>query len=448
MRVKDPAWDVFVSELRDHMGRPVKDAQGRQLSRTTSRMLAARLGVDQSLVDNWRQEKVRPRLAQLPQIAEALSMGGGTQGEYDPLFLPRRMGILAPEPAAEQLVDAAYRLQKLELKTAEAAEWAAQQGRGGGAAAIVKAAMSLGDWAVATWPIVDGPADCRMRVADRIDIRRCDNGPVNGQMVWANPTLKSALRASFAVPGSRRPRWSDPGPTVSGWSISHVGSPMSPKVPARYPNLASIAFTSLTVDSWVNDVASLSALAIGYGLTTTRDLAMEASGLTAQRTRPEDRMTAHRARLARTPNKRVWSHHSPLGSSSPEDLFLPPNGAAPRDVLHVRLRESDALLQLHAERPEAAPVTAEQLVADRARIDEVLDANKRLPRVLTIDVDMFKESSDRWTQVLHCVLRVLSELAESDLVAAQDLVAVHENLLQNDPRVGGPLIGWLRAHQP
>lgn len=333
MASRDPAWTVFLEELRAHLD-----------GRMTSAALAEQVDVDEETVRNWRKGRAHPRLAQLPLIAEVLQMGGDpSSGGTDPLYLHRRMGLLPSKPRDEDLIDAAYRLQKLELKLAEAMDRAGSLGRREGASAVVRAAVRTGEWAVAVWPVIEGTADCPLHVADRIDIRRTDGHLVTTDDVWQDQALKAALRAAYAVPATRRPRWSTE-EGISHWAISHVGSPRSPLVRFPHRDVVSIVCLALTVDSWVNDVASLIGTALGYGLTTTRDLAMEAYGLHSGATLTDHRRIAYETKLERPPEGRVLSHHAPLGRP-PRSPFLPPSRRWREDVIFVWLRESDDLLR-------------------------------------------------------------------------------------------------------
>lgn len=168
MAFRDPGWTAFLSELRAHLK-----------GRMTSAALADKLGVDEETVSNWRKGRTRPRLGQLPRIAEILHMGGNPSADgADPLYLYRQMGMLPPRPRDEELIDVAYRLQRLEQQLADATDRAGSLGRREGASTVVRAAMKTGDWAVAVWPVVEGTPDCPLRVADRIDIRRTDGKPV------------------------------------------------------------------------------------------------------------------------------------------------------------------------------------------------------------------------------------------------------------------------------
>ena len=449
MTEREPAWDAFATELRHSL---------KLLGMTTAQLCTALdipgLGVE--TVANWRKGRARPRLSYLPRIAEILQAGQGPDDDRDPLHLLRQMGLLPPKPASREIIDAAYGLQKLELKLSDAEDRAATMGQREGAAAVVRAAIATGRWAVAVWPATEGPDDCRLRIADRIDITRCDDGPpATAESVWQDRELNAALRNAYALPGVRVPRWaSDNDNAVSRWSISHVGAPMSPAVSTAHPRLRSVAFTALTVDSWVNVVASLTALALGYGLTTTRDLAMETFGLPAgatspeSATRPEHRTVVHRELLRRAPSKRVWSHHAPLAHPR-TSTFTSPREPWRTDVVHIWLRESDALLeqwlttrgddhQLDALRQDREFLTNQ--IRDLPNPNQVVSLDVQLPR------EGQQQLTQRWNQALHGVKHVLNELVRRDLLTG-DLTAVHRHTETAKPTSNtSKLLAWLRAH--
>lgn len=436
MVFRDPAWDVFLEELRAHL------ADGRM----TSAALAEKVGVDEEIVRNWRKGRTHPLLRQLPLIAEVLQMGGDlSSGGADPLYLHRRMGLLPPKPRDEDLIDAAYRLQKLEQKLAEAMDSAGSLGRRGGPGMVVRAGVKSGEWAVAVWPVIEGTKDCPLHVADRIDIRPTDRHPVANDEVWQDQTLKAALRAAYAVPGTRIPRWSTE-ETDSHWAISHVGSPRSPLVRLPHPGVTSIVCLALTVDSWVNDVASLMGTALGYGLTTTRDLAMEAYGLHHGIALDDHRRIAYEVKLERPPQSRVLSHHAPLGRP-PRNPFLPPSERWREDIIFVWLRESDNLLEQWLARDTTARDTTEgsieDLTEDRRRIDDYAAAVPNPDRVIALPVEKQTTRSASWQQVLECVSTALTQMVNRGFLTT-GLADVQAKAEQDDPSVAVPLLRWLR----
>jgi len=428
----DPAWTVFLHELQRHL----------RASNVSSSLLARRVGVDEETVRNWRKGKTHPRLAQLSIIAEALGMSGESEGSAgaDALYLLREMSLLPRRPGDQELIDAAYRLQKLELKLAEAMELAGSYGRRGGAAGVVRAAVASGRWAVAVWPAMEGTRDCPLHVADRIDIRSSDGTPTSNDDVWADPGLKAALRAAYAVPAKRTPRWSTDS-AASHWAISHIGSPKSPVVQLPHSGLVSVACVALVVDSWVNDVASLLATALGYGLTTTRDLAMEAYGRHSGASLPEHRRVVHEAKLERPPQRRVWSHHASVGDAR-GNPFVPRSGRWRSDLIFVRLRESDALLEGWVRRDKARG-SLDHYVADRSFVDECIVNLRNPSQVINLEVEDLETPEQRWQQVLECVSQALTAMVDRGFLSS-NLADLHQQIRSEDLAVARPVLTWLQ----
>jgi hypothetical protein len=368
-------------------------------------------------------------------------MGGDPSADgADPLYLYRQMGMLSPRPRDEELIDVAYRLQRLEQQLADATDRAGSLGRREGASTVVRAAMKTGEWAVAVWPVVEGTPDCPLRVADRIDIRRTDGKPATADDVWQDPTLKAALRASYAVPASRSPRWSTE-PGVAHWSITHVGSPRSPLVQLHHPGTASVICLALTLDSWVNDVASLLATVLGYGLTLTRDLAMETYGLRAGHTTSHHRQIAYETVRDRLPESRVLSHYARLGTP-PRSPFISPSHQWDKDVIYVWLREGDDVLQEWVDRgyPE---VTLEHLITHRLALDDFATRVPNPAQVITLDISRQAGPTAKWQQVLECVSSALTQMVDRGFLTT-DLAFVHTKAQQDDPSIAVPLLRWLR----
>lgn len=405
-------------------------------------------GVNRSKVESWRRGAALPPVALIPHIARITDMRDPTappDAPFDPLYILRRLGLVDEAPTNSSFIDAAYRLQKLQLKLESAQHEIVASGRAAGAARIVQAALRTRLFAVAVWPAVEGPSKHRLHVADRIDIQRTDRAPISRDDVWAQPELKEALRAAYAVPGRRQPRWSPENEThVSTWSITHVGAPSGPLVSRPHPGLPSIAFSATTLDSWVHDVASLTSLVLGYGLTTTRDLAMETSGLPSSQTRPQDRAEIHEQFLLRPPERRVWSHHGPMTSG--HGAFAAAGGLADPRLVHVRLVESEGLLRRSIVDRGVDEATAALWFDDRRTGIHDMELVRDASRVIRLDVeDHTRNTALRWTQVLWGVRTVISELERRGMLRA-DLTELHNNLRTREPGVAPAVYSWLAEH--
>lgn len=442
--MKDQAWTTFSQVLTRELGRP---------PRLTSAELAYRLGVDEEMVANWRRGRSRPALSMLRRIVSEVNRDRHCDkvDSFTIRSLLREMGVLEADVKDADLIDKALRLQKLELKLDDARIASALVGRQAGASTIVHSAIESARWSVAVWPAYEGPsAEYRLHVADRIDLARIDGSAaeLTVEDVWNDPQMKAALRATRAVPSSTSPRWA--GATtlpVSQWSILHVGSPRDPLVDSPWPGLGSLCFVSVTLDSWVNDVAALVALAIGYGLSSTRDLAMDVYGLSYGRSRPEHRWVIHERLLASPPSRRVWSHYGPLGGTqgSPFGEGAPLAGVSP---LFVFLDEEEELIYESHERWKTSPVTPS--------IDEYLrsrDGYQKLTlampseNLIKLPTRYFADRGARWEQALNHTLEVLKGLESRGVkFDPSDLKRVTQVGSRREPAVVTPLVNWLADH--
>lgn len=415
--------------------------------RVTSAELAFRLGIDEETVANWRRGRSRPPLTALRRIVQEIARQRGVEGDtnFTVRSLLREMGVLEPDVAESDLVDRGLRLQKLELKLEEANATAAALGRRLGAGRVVQAAVESGRWAVAVWPAYEGPEGYEaIHVSDRIDITRVDGSDLSltAEEVWRDPIMKAALRATRALRATASPRMAQYlNMPVSRWSISHVGSPRDPIAVSPWPGLNSLCFVSVSVQSWANDVAALVAFALGYGLTSTRDLALDIYGLAYGAAQDGARWSVHQQLLLDPPRRRVWSHSGPI------DDFQRPYGLQPRSTvpgtLFVLVEEDDALLHMAAER---RGVHASHLIAARENYrrwaEEVPEG--RLIRLQAVKLD---GRSARWDQALHHSLDVLDSLWGFGIMPAEEeLSRIWQLSRRHEPAVIGPALGWLEAH--
>lgn len=275
-----------------------------------------------------------------------------------------------------------------------------------------------------------------MHVADRLDFRRLDGQACDDFQIINHPRLWTALRNLYAYPSARQPRWSNPGEELTScWSVAHIGRPKPPYRKQPFDGLDAVFCYALTIDTWVNDVASLLATSLGYGLTTTRDLAFEVVEDLDQEQLLAERRKAHDTLLARPPRRRVWTHHCPPTSDS-IDLFP----LKEPTIASFWLRESDGLLQ-HAARKQHYDI--HELRAARTRIDEYL--RQRPDRVVILDVDYYPDAADRWQQVFTITATMVRLLRTRypEIAAASPSRADTEQL---EPRTGAVFLDWLADH--
>jgi hypothetical protein len=435
--MKDQSWAAFQGFLNDALTQP---------SQITSRALADDLAltdVTEEIVANWRRGRSHPQLAWLPAVVETLNRLRGELHHVSFSELLAIMGMIVPASDTE-LVDAAVRLQKLELKIEDANARATELGRTSGAASIVQAAVRSGRWSVAVWPAWEGPEDAEpIHVADRVDIMRIPTTKraLTAEEVWKDPEIKAALRSARAIRSAVTPRTSE-GIVVpsSSWSILNLGSPRDALVADPWRGLpASICFGAATVDSWVNDVASIVALQIGYGLTSVRDLVMDIHGLTYGEQTTTARLQVHDRLVERPPRRRVWSFAGGLGVG-PDDTAERIRRALKGNTIFVILQESRRRLEETSEKRDIPLDDLERERDDWALLESALPRD----RVIPLPVEFLESRPERWRQALEQSLDTLEALEGfGKIVRSAELTRVAELAVLRYPDVAAPLNSWL-----
>jgi hypothetical protein len=444
----DVAWSAFKHALVREMGRTKPALTAKELE---LRLLARGLTtISEERISNWRRGLSRPKLVELGVIVDALNheRPDDRARPFSMQTLLEDMGVVTLGPSSQELFGRAYRLHKINLKLEGADTALATTGRRAGAARIVQQAIDTQEWAVAVTPALEGPDEnTQMHVADRLTIVRVGGQPLFDDPdadIWADKHMKAAIRSTYALPSEAGGRWSTPPPDAvappTRWSISYVSSPRDAVVSVPWEGLRAFAVIATTQTSWVKNVASLVSLALGYGLTTTSDLAMVATGRSTDKTSHRDRAQSHQLLLDRLPARRVWAHY---GIPSPGDSVFGPlpteSGGAPR---FVWLDESDRQLR-RAEREAAF----DDLVVAREHYRAA--ALDRTSTVLRLPAEYRESRSTRWEQVFMHSLTVLDWLRDPDSgisMPTQKLRKVHDQVKAREAAVALPFFDWLERH--
>lgn len=449
--MQEKPWDAFVRVLTREMGREPALTAAELSERLKSVGLS---GVTPETISNWRRGRARPPLNELGRLVTAL--GEDRDEGRTALTLNRllqEMGILPKDVSDEDLFDRTWRLHKLNQKLRDAESAVALLGRRAGVARIVQEAVSAAQWGVAVYPALEGPdAATRMHVADRLSIVRVSGTPQDSNPrddVWSDPVMKSALRATYAIPSRAGVRWlelpnlvdSEAIAGASNWSVSYVASPRDPVVAAPWHGLRSLCVVATTQTSWVKNVASLIGLALGYGLTTTPDLAMTMTGESLDDTTHLARDASHRGLLEQPPRRRIWAHYGIRESDV--GVFGTADRRVEESTRFILLDESDG--QLARASNEG---TLEQLIGAR---DMMRAAARQIsPRsVLQLPCERYESRSDRWEQVFQHALEALKWLSSPSsgiALGAPQLEDVHREVERREPNVAGPVLRWLDAN--
>lgn len=374
------AWQAFAAEVSRLLEEKAMTRAG----------LARALGLAPEEVRNWLYLRSRPPLTLLPAIAQILGVG------QEHLLVA--MGVLtAPRPATDaNVVHLATLLTEAEQVAVRRANDVASDLAQTGVARLVNAALDTERWGVAVWPAVEGPPECRIRVADRLLFLSVtgDTEPVAESF---SADLRDALRDSGAIKvrnvANAPWRASDDGHDLLRYSIPRFTGARAPRRSVALPRLASLGVVSLVVDAWVSDVAAHVSEALGYGLTSSRSLATAAYGVSpdaAERSRHRIEMARHL--LAHPPERYVWYHFSNRAVED-DPITRQQSVVGPISFL-VRLRETDDLLELSVRNQVGSPpVELKQLVEARAAQDRAFDLETEASRVLTVEVGLPPEGS-------------------------------------------------------
>lgn len=391
------------------------------------------LAASPEIISNWRRGRSSAPLAAIPIISKALGIGGDSAGQDDPTFILREMGLLGASRETEA-ARISYDVQRLEMRLRNLRNELGQLDRSNGVASIARIARDSTEWAVAIWPIVAGPISCRMHVEDRIDLKRVDEASTTSSTVFEDPLWHDILRRTHAIPGQTQSRWLQSDSSVSKWTISHARTPTLPNVRAHYPSAPSVCVYGINIDSGANEVAKLVSVALGYGLTMTRDEAMELMGIPAWLGATEwiPRARAHQNHLDNPPTAVVWAHHAPPLEELNPDVFAVQDDNVPI----FWLRESEDLFRAYCTRWPRANV--DELLHFRKLVDQMASVRAN---ITVIDVNSSKSLDASWNQHLHVAKQILEHPAfTTPLASAQHAWPSYR---EQDKDIASSFLNWL-----
>lgn len=407
----------------------------------TSAALGEKLGIERAevTVSNWRRGKTRPRFTQIRQIGEALT----ADDDWDPLTLQRAMGVLGPRAEPRDLYDAADRLQQLRDDLAHTA-------RSSGAGNIVNAAIATGRWAVGVYPVVVGGTH-PIHVADHLEFRHANSDEIaQTQDVWNDDALRPVFRENYARTSRRWPRWTRESVEVSEkgalWSINRLASPRNPRTRVTGHQIDSVAVLGLTTEGWTDDIAGILAAMLGFGLITTRALAIEVYELVEGATKSLDRAGFHQHLIREPPVGRVWSHQAPR-SVGP---LLPTADQQPNDrVAYVWLTENNSQLQAasakwrHSDGPGYA---VGRLAKDAAQVEAEIDAARTAGHTVYLehaDTDKKGYEDGRWEGCRETALRILNALIQGGRIDRALIEALQKQAIDgHGDELTAPILRW------
>lgn len=429
--VKDASWASFPEFLRSAM----------QLNRLSSPDLAARLSderVTASTVRKWRTGESHPPLNLIPMLASAL--------DVEAEEIAAELGILDRSRKTAVRTELALRLPRLEAEIHRLSEVIVRAESNNGQAALVSAVEASDEWALGIWPAYEGPKAYRVHSADRLLLLRTDKRVAHESQLPAS--IVAALDGLHAST-SRAPGWDQ---VTNGKGLAYsIQVHTRPHPPAASRNelevAPSVLVLSTTVRAWERSVAAHLADALGFGLTSSRDIASIVADEHINRTRS---WSQYAERLIEVPPESYVYSHSESSGVKDSRTRKALQRRLETSSLVVWLKEDDALID-HAvqyRNPRYEGWTAEE---DRARtirhrdeITEMLEARTSrrtiviplsLPIAATPLTDphsLREENVERSIATAALVLQaIVSDHGVSiDELAGQDSVAVR----------------WLREH--
>ena len=352
--------------------------------------------IEASKVQTWREAKALPAPHLIQTVAKALRMEDEHSDRqvvehfgYDPMVMVRLLGLIPEDEEAnallgrviawqprqldQSLVERVLDLESLDLKIAEREEELLDVERDRGAPSVVRNILASQRYGVALWPVIEGPSQdplYRLHVSDRVDIRRVDGDPIDNDDVWKKfgPTLGRA----GALKSISHPRWpgtphdysGENGPDVSRWNLRRLDVPRRPQIHREHAGFPALVCSATVSASWVGHLASLLALVLGYGLTSTVDLARRLGSEDQANPNTEERNRVHHELLRNPGTRRVWYHPSLLDEANSNSPWAPLEGTRHRELVHIRLVESHDFL--------------EEVAKDRARLQKNTQSDDRV----------------------------------------------------------------------
>lgn len=271
----DVGWHRVFDSLRD------RDVAPSEISAALNGAVSARD------ITDWKRGAKRPPLHLLPQLSVVL-------GERT-TYLAELLGTVPSADAATIGIETAVReldllRQRIARSRGEVESQAAES-----VARIASTAVTSGRWAVAIWPAIAGPPNCRIHVSDRIDFQRVDGTPVTDDQVAAE--FGGLLAEAGAVRSTNVPRWADPSSAqTSSWSLVRYAFEFPPQPMWFSQPSLSISVVGLSENVQTRTIAATIARAVGYGhrassLTTT----FNDGPLTKDDPENESRLRTHQA---------------------------------------------------------------------------------------------------------------------------------------------------------
>lgn len=436
--------------------------------------------VDEKKVSDYRRGKILLPIYLAQRAARALGMRDDDSSDelvrhfdgYDPLVMIRLYDLWPANADHEvlgrlsnwtgrvdtTLVQRLLTLERLETEIGEREKELAAADHDRGVVSLTRAVTESQTYGIAIWPVLAGPMTAqanRIHVSDRVDIRRLDGLAVTDSEVWN--ALGPALRRVHALPSITMPRWSHPtaaltstsDPHISMWNLRHLDAPRLPRIPHPHLGLPAVVVSSTVANTWLGYVAGMLAFVLGYGLTSTTDLARGLNPSPTFNPSTDERNLMHDGLLRSPGERRVWFHAAKVDPDNPANPWAPRDAPCAPQLLHVRLVEDNDLLHSTAQsrvlQPGWTHSDTDAVEAWRRSRDTALDRMPSDEWHLPLRVpDAAWGSLEKWEITIDLAVRILSHLESQGLHPWEGLAAVQASLVSADPVVAAPTLRWLR----
>lgn len=450
--------------------------------RFTASKLAAELvrmghyAVTEDQVNNWKQGTVKVPEALMQPVAMLLGLKDEQTDQvvcdavgYDPLLMVRLAGLEPIDSSGAPLrlslsqqsldADVVSRLKTRETLDHRILEQQAQLAsveRDYAARTLVQAVLESRRYGMALWPVLAAPTeneDHQLHVSDRVDLRRLDGRVVDEDSVWSD--LGPSLMQARGWPSVAEPRWPSesqtlliPDPHLSRWNLRRLDIPRPAMVPRAHAGFPAIAFSATVSSSWVGNLASLVGMVLGYGTSSTTDMARQIGPDSRFTPSTQTRAMIHNELLKDPGERFVWAHAAKFDPKYSPAPWHPISGATHPNLIHVRLVEDDELLDATAADRGAnsifVPSDLRDWKASRDRAVETAPDNERTLLIRVQHVEF--ASTQKWAHTFERAHHVLCHLEGLGLMPWAGLEAAQAKWIEHADGITKPALTWFREH--
>ncbi len=368
-----------------------------------------------------------------------------------------------PESVDYMLLEKLRRLENVDHEIVKRQQQATSLG--GATRVLLDAVLANREYSVAFWPVqaqlkLSTGDTVQIYAADRVDFLKFGEVTTSTKRVWDD--LRNQLLTARAWPSIAEIGWpTEPSASkeASRWTIRHLDHPRQQREPGLLRGFPPIAVSATVSSSWAANLAGIISLVLGYGFTTTSDLARlyettEASyseeGSEACFTpTTRSREYLHNEMLRNPDNNEIWSHVSSGDKDFPNSPWKSNTGTLPAELIHIRLVETDELLKQTAKRrgQSATQVQKWKVFRDETALG--------IPNVdcLQLPVEFREEPEQMWEDLLMRATKILGfvqdhlerQFSANELSKAKKRLHQHQKkwaILDRD--LTYPILEWLK----